>query len=142
MNEVQVHVTRDVPFAVARVWGLLADFGYIGWTPGFEKVDVIGSGPGMIRRIFMPGMAPIDEVLESIDNAALTFSYSMPRGIPFPVSCYRGNVQLEELPGAHTRIHWNGHAAPKGVSGATIDQILRGQYEQVLDWLEAHLRDN
>ena len=141
MSEVLVYVTRDIPFAVGKVWGLLADFGNMSWTPGFEKVDVIGSGPGMIRRIFMPGMEPIDEVLESMDASALTYSYCIPRGIPFPVSSYGATVRLEELPGAQTRIHWNGHAEPTGVSDDTVEQILRGLYGQMLDWLETYLRD-
>ena len=53
MSDMQVEVTRDYAFAAETVWGVLADFGDLSWADN-PSTEVIGSGPGMIRRIRMP----------------------------------------------------------------------------------------
>ncbi|MGI9295591.1 MAG: SRPBCC family protein, partial [Pseudomonadales bacterium] len=55
---VEVTVTRELHANVDKVWGILGDFGNLSWVPGPEKVDVIGSGQGMIRRLHVAGMEP------------------------------------------------------------------------------------
>ena len=40
----------------------------------------------------MEGMDPIDEVLERMDSAAMTLSYTIPRGLPLPLTDYRSTV--------------------------------------------------
>ena len=57
---VEVHVARDLDFPAATVWALLEDFGDISWAPGIDRIEVIGEGIGMIRRLHMQGMDPID----------------------------------------------------------------------------------
>ena len=58
MSDMNVQVTRDYDFTAAAVWGVLGNFGDLSWANN-PPVEVIGSGPGMIRRLTMPGMAPI-----------------------------------------------------------------------------------
>jgi hypothetical protein len=141
MDKVEVHVSRELDFTPAQVWAVLGNFGDMSWTQGTERVEVVGNGIGMIRRIFMPGMDPIDEVLESFDDAALTFSYSIPRGLPMPVSDYLADVEVQALGDNRTRVNWHATAVPTGgVSAADASAILHGAYGQLLGWLEEHLQ--
>ena len=60
---INVHVSRTINHAPAVAWALLADYGNMSWT-GAPKFEVEGEGPGMIRRVIMDGLDPIEEVLE------------------------------------------------------------------------------
>lgn len=130
-----VCVEREVAIPTAKLWATLADFGNMNWAPGIERMEVIGAGPGMIRRIFMPDMPPIDEVLEAIDHDALRYSYTIPEGIPLPISDYRAEVQLTALPGEHTRIRWSCTGTPAGASAEDVGKIMEGAYGQMIGWL-------
>ncbi len=50
---VELTVTRTLKSNADKVWAILGDFGNLSWVPGPDKVEVIGSGAGMIRRIYM-----------------------------------------------------------------------------------------
>ena len=136
MNNVNMHVQGDFDHPTDRVWEVLGDFSDIGWCVGIERVELSGSGPGMTRNIYMPGMsAPIEEMLESMDATARTFSYTIPRGNPMPVTNYLATVRVEDLGGARCRVHWSATAETTGISGEQAAQILSGVYAQMLGWL-------
>ena len=94
MSEMKVDVERDMAHPAAKVWAVLANFGDLSWAPGTERVEVLGDGIGMTRRIYMPGMDPIDEVLEALDNEACRLRYSIPRGLPMPLDDYQATVRV------------------------------------------------
>ena len=136
MSNVNMHVERDFDHPGDRVWAILGTFADIGWCQGMERVEVRGSGPGMERHIHMPGLgAPIEEVLESIDTAARTFSYSIPRGNPMPVTDYLATVRVEELGAGRCRVHWSATGEAQGIGGEQAAEILSGVYGQMLGWV-------
>jgi len=136
MGNVNMHVEREFDYPGDRVWGILGNFADIGWCQGIERVEVHGSGPGMARHIHMPGLdAPIEEVLESLDAATRTFSYSIPRGNPMPVTNYLATVRVEDLGGARCRVHWSATGDATGMSGEQAAEILGGVYGQMLGWV-------
>ncbi|MBK6286094.1 MAG: SRPBCC family protein [Gammaproteobacteria bacterium] len=139
MSEMKVDVERDMAHPAAKVWAVLANFGDLSWAPGTERVEVLGDGIGMTRRIYMPGMDPIDEVLEALDNEACQLRYSIPRGLPMPLDDYQATVRVEALPGGGSRIHWSARAQPRGIDAATASGLMHGSYAQMLDWLDTHL---
>jgi len=136
MSNVNMHVQHDFDYPADRVWDMLGNFGDIGWCVGIERTELSGSGPGMVRRIHMPGMsAPIEEVLESMDTAARTFSYSIPRGNPMPITNYLATVRVEDLDGKRCRVNWSAVGEATGMSGEEASAILSGVYAQMLGWL-------
>lgn len=140
MGNMNLKIQRDFDFPITRVWDVLGDFGNIGWgAPGIQ-VDQIGTGPGMTRRLHMPGMEPIDEVLEAIDHSDRRFSYTIPRGMPMPITNYRAEVELESLGDNRCRVHWGAVGDATGdFTGEQAAEILNGAYTQMLDALDAHL---
>lgn len=136
--EVTLH--RDYAFPAEKVWALLSDFGDISWAPGMEKVEVIGEGIGMTRRIFMPGMDPIDEVLESMDHDARRFSYTIPTGIPMPVTDYRAGAQVVATGDDSCRVEWFCSATPEGVSEGEAAEMVKGFLGMLLQWIDDHLQ--
>lgn len=109
---------------------------------GPPKVEVIGSGIGMIRRVLMPGMEPIDEVLESQDPATMSYSYTIPRGLPLPLTDYRSSARVEALPDGSARVHWSCECTPTDASmtAAATEKLMQATYNSLLDALETFLQ--
>lgn len=136
----EVLLQKDYDFSAETVWGLLSNFGDISWAPGMDKVEVIGEGPGMIRRIFMPGMDPIDEVLQEMDHEAMSFSYTIPSGIPMPVTDYTAGPTVVATGPDTCRVDWRGSATPVGVSDDEAAEIIKGFYTMLLQWVDDYLQ--
>ncbi|WP_051171130.1 SRPBCC family protein [Spongiibacter marinus] len=137
---VEVHVERDLDFPAATVWALLEDFGDINWAPGIDKIEVIGEGIGMIRRLHLAGMEPIDEQLESMDANNMSFGYTIPRGIPMPVTDYSANAKVTAIDDGRCHVDWYGRATPQGASDEEAAAMIRGAYEMLLQWVDEHLK--
>ncbi len=132
---------RELPFPAAAVWALLEDFGNMAWA-GVKQVEVIGAGIGMTRRLHMDGMDPIDEVLESQDPATMSFSYSIPRGIPLPVTDYIASARIEAVDDASCLAHWSCTctATDASMDEAQLEEMLHGTYTMLLDMVENYLQ--
>lgn len=136
----QLTVTHEYAHSRQAVWAVLSNFGDISWTHGWSKIETEGNGVGMVRRIFMEGLEqPIDEVLESLDATAFTLSYSIPRGLPMPLTGYLATVKLSEPAPGRCLVEWSCQAEPQGMSDADAQQMMTGVYQQMLQWLEARL---
>lgn len=141
MEDIRVAVVRELDAPVDAVWTVLSNFGDVSWAiPPGARVDVIGEGVGMIRRMHMPGGVAVDEVLESRDADTRTFSYAIPGEMPMPVTDFRAWVQLEPIAGTQTRVFWNASAKTlPGLTGAEGQALFEGLYGDLLSALEAHL---
>lgn len=135
----EVVVSREFEAPAERVWAVLADFGDINWAPGMEKVEVIGDGPGMTRRIFMPDMEPIDEVMQSIDHQQRRLRYTIPRGNPLPIKDYLAGPTVIALDETRCRVDWWGQFTAAGISDAEAEEAVRGIYGMMLQWLDEHI---
>ena len=133
---VEAHLQREFNVPAEKVWALLENFGDISWAPGIDKIELIGSGIGMTRRLHIQGMAPIDEVLTAQDSSAMSFSYDIPRGVPMPVTDYSANAKVSALDSGRCRIDWYGRAEPNGVSDADTVAMINGAYEMLLQWID------
>ncbi|MFT5576633.1 MAG: hypothetical protein ACI89D_002162 [Bermanella sp.] len=136
----EVLLQKDYKFSADTVWALLSNFGDISWAPGMDKVEVIGEGLGMTRRIHMAGMEPIDEVLQAMDHDAMSFSYTIPSGIPMPVTDYTAGPTVVSTGPDSCRVDWRGSATPVGVSDEEATEIIKGFYTMLLQWVDEHLQ--
>jgi len=133
---VEAHLQREFNVPAEKIWALLENFGDINWAPGIDKIELIGSGIGMTRRLHIQGMAPIDEVLTAQDSSTMSFSYDIPRGVPLPVTDYSANAKVSALDSGRCRIDWYGRAEPKGVSDEDAVAMINGAYEMLLQWID------
>jgi hypothetical protein len=137
---VEAVLQHDLNFPAEQVWAVMGDFGNMAWT-GAPDWEVIGEGVGMTRRVLMEGMDPIDEVLESLDNEAMSFAYTIPRGLPLPVDEYRSEARVEALDADHCRVHWSCTCVPRGegMSAADVQALMEQTYGGMLAGLEQYL---
>jgi hypothetical protein len=136
-----VEFERIIAFPAQRVWAVLEDFGNTAWAVGVSRTEIIGEGIGMTRRLYMEGMEPIDEVLKSIDPQQMTFSYSIPRGLPLPITDYTATARLEALGDTSTRVKWSCECIPEdpGLSYAELEQMIHATYTLLVDLVSSHL---
>ena len=71
-------VTRELDVPADALWKLVAAFGDTSWMPGGAQVTLVGSGPGMERRIAAGPGKVIRERLEFADAASRTLVYTIP----------------------------------------------------------------
>ena len=136
---ITVSVKRVLPFPAEKVWGVFGDFGNRGWA-GYPKIEMIGEGIGMIRRLHFDGYEPIDEVLEYYDEASMTFVYTV-HDMPLPIVDYRSTVQISAEDDGSALVEWSCVCSPedKSMTADKINRMIRKTYEPKLDLLHEHL---
>lgn len=143
MSDVQVNLQHEFPVDADQVWAVLREFGSIDWALPGIKVDVAGSGPGMVRTLHMPGVDPVDEVLEALDDESRSFSYVIPGNMPVPVADFRANVRVDAMSADRCRIHWNATGtALAGADGQEIAGMLAKGYQGLFAALETRCLEN
>lgn len=111
MHEILIEKTLAVP--ASNLWAILERFSDLSWYSPAESVEKIGDGIGEIRRIKMAGMdAPVDEQLEMMDAANMTFAYSIPGT---PMQNYKVVAKLRDNAG-QTDVRWH----------ATFESVTEG----------------
>jgi hypothetical protein len=137
---VEAKLVRDLDFSAEQVWAVLEDYGNMAWT-GAPDWEVIGEGIGMTRRVKMEGLDPIDEVLQSMDPQTMSFSYTIPRGLPLPLTDYRSSARVEALEDGRARVHWSCECTPTdpSMSEADTEKLMQDTYGNLLNGLEAYL---
>ncbi len=78
-------VTRTLDVTPDALWGCVRAFGVVPWIPGGEHAEIRGEGIGQVRIIDRPN-GKIHERLSSLDDGARTLTYTIPEGMPFPVT--------------------------------------------------------
>ncbi len=132
-----VKVTRELEQSVDRVWGLVSDFGSIGWMPEGTEVRLEGEGPGMIRHIGAAGTT-LHETLESLDHDTKTLVYTIPGELPFPASDYRSTMVVRAK-GGGSELEWSCTFEPKGDPDAA-QTVMEGLYNTLMGWVADYLK--
>ncbi len=132
-----VRLTRELEQSVDQVWGVVSDFGSIGWMPEGTEVRLEGEGPGMIRHIGAGAMT-LAETLESVDDATRTLVYTIPGEVPFPATDYRSTMVVREN-GSGSELEWSCTFEPTGDPDAA-QAVMEGLYNTLMGWVADHLK--
>jgi hypothetical protein len=130
----EARVKEAIAAPAEKVWGLIEDFGNTSWMPGGGgSVEVVGSGPGM-ARIISAGDQKIREVLESADASSQTLVYTIPEGVPFPVTGYRSTIRVTG-DASNSELEWGCSFEPDGVDEAQVTAMIEGMYSTMVGWV-------
>lgn len=128
MAEVTLSAELEAP--AAAVWELLADFGNIQrWWPDdgpilIERVDIEGSGIGMIRHIYNKGVKGcISERLDLLDPATRTWLLSIVGTRPRGMTAYVAEGHLVELGPGRCRIDYRANVTSEA---GREEQVRKG----------------
>ena len=129
----KINVTKELSVDAEALWNLVRDFGTTPWIPGGDDSEVKGEGPGMIR-IFQGPNGSVHERLESVDEASRTLVYTIPEGIPFPVTGYRSTMECKG-----STLSWTCEFEPAGASEAEAGGGIEQMYGVMMGWITDHL---
>jgi len=134
----QVVVKEAIDTPPERLWRLVADFGDVRWIPGGERARTEGTGPGMVR-IMGAGGAEIRERLESRDEAARTIVYTIPQGLPMPITDYRATMTVRSINDRQSELEWSCTFKPAGVPEAEAKAQVDNLYHMMIGWIRDYL---
>ncbi len=132
---VEVRVEREVDFDGEKVWAVIADFGDVSWVPGVQKVELEGSGVGMVRHLTVPVFPQLHERLDAIDHEKMTLDYSIP-AVPFlHVVDYTARAQVVPLESGRCRLIWSGKARAEDASDEQASAETEAFYGSIITWI-------
>ncbi len=137
MTNINITVERDIAADIETVWAILENFGDLSWIPGADNVEVIGEGIGMMRRILMPDLPPIEETLQSLNAKEKTLSYTIPMNEIIPFDRYTADVTLSTTGTNITHVDWHCSFDTGEMPEADARALIEGNYAMILDGLEA-----
>ncbi len=135
----QVMVTKTLSVPTQALWDLVRDFGNVSWIPGgSDGVKIEGEGPGMFRILQNPAGGEVHERLDKIDDANRSVTYSIPKGIPFPVSLYVATMTVRD-DGGNGQLEWKCEFEPDGATEQEAGGGIEQMYGVMIGWIEETL---
>lgn len=128
--------TVRIPVSADKIWQLAGGFLVLpDWLPFIAK-SVPDEG-GRIRHLTTQDGAEISERLETYDNQARTYSYSITQG-PFPVTGYLATLKVSADGDNAAVVEWSGVFTPNGIPDAEAETLFQGIYEGGLEALKGN----
>jgi hypothetical protein len=125
----------DIPASADEVWQLIGGFDSLpDWLPLITCSEL--SEGGRVRRLQTADGAVVIERLQTFDNGAKTYSYSIEQA-PFPATDYLAMIKVE-VQGQGARVTWSGRFEPVGVSEEEVVTLFSGVYQGGLQALRAN----
>lgn len=132
----QASASIRIPVSADKVWALTGGFLSLNdWLP-FIKQSESQEG-GRVRHLTTDDGAEITERLQTYDNAARTYSYSIDKG-PFPIKDYLATLAIKEDGADGSLVEWSGIFTPDGVSDAEVEALFKGIYDGGLEALKGN----
>jgi hypothetical protein len=127
----------EIPVSAEQVWQLVGGFNSLpDWLPFIVKSEP--SEGGRVRHLQTADGGVVVERLQSFDNVARTYSYSISES-PFPVSEYLATLKVEGLNARSAKVTWSGVFTPvAGVTDAAVEELFAGVYSGGLEALRGN----
>ncbi len=135
----KLHDECDFDVAADQLFDLLADFGNIqNWWPtdapvAIERVELEGSGVGMVRKIFNVGFTDsVDERLDFIDPKARTYKLSIIGTPPAGMTSYQATGVITETGANKCHIDYDSEFETEPGKENEAIEMLKAVYQ--LQW--------
>jgi hypothetical protein len=129
----ETNVTRTLDTDPDNLWQVVRAFDDVRWIPGGENAEIRGEGVGQVR-IFGGPDGKVHEHLEARDDQARSLTYTIPEGVPFPVTGYRATMVVSD-DGGRGRLSWTCQFEPDGVSEAEAAGAIQQMYGVMIGWI-------
>jgi hypothetical protein len=133
-------ITKKLNVPAEHAWRAIRGIGRLDvWFPIIETCRVEGEGPGARRYMTIAnGGGDIHDVIESIDDAKRCLVYLRPVS-PFPVSYYRGTVEVFTSYDGLAVVAWTIDFEAKPEDAAGVAELVHGAIGAGLDGMEKDL---
>ncbi|MFU8762947.1 MAG: SRPBCC family protein [Haliea sp.] len=143
MTMTTIEAQHDFRAPPQTLWDLIADFGNIeAWWPAggavnIERVELEGTGIGMVRHIYNEGMpAPVSERLDHLDPAALVWRLSIVGTKPAGLLQYQATGRITALDDGGSRVEYLGEFEAEAGGESQAREFLQGAYALMFNGLE------
>jgi hypothetical protein len=133
-------ISKKLKVPAARVWDAIRKVGRLDvWFPIIETCRVEGEGPGAVRYMtIVDGGGSIRDTIEQIDDTNRRLVYLRPVS-PFPVSHYRGTVEVFESYDGLGVVVWTIDFESKPEDAVGVSELVRGAISDGIDGMEKDL---
>ena len=133
----QASAVIEIPVSAEQVRQPVGGFQSLAdWLPYIAPSEP--SEGGRVRHLQTADGGQIVERLQTFDDAARTYSYSISES-PFPVTEYLATLKIEALTDSTAKVTWSGVFTPvAGVTDAAVEELFAGVYSGGLEALRAN----
>jgi hypothetical protein len=132
-------ITKKLNVPAAAVWEAIRGIGRLDvWFPIIETCRVEGEGAGASRYMILVGGDEIEDVIEEIDEPGMKLVYLRPIS-PFPVSSYRGTVEIFESYDGMGVVVWTIDFESRPDDAAAVAELVRTAIGDGIDGMEKDL---
>lgn len=132
-------ITKKLNVPAPKVWEAIRDIGGLDlWFPIIETCRVEGEGVGAVRYMTLSGGGEIKDIIEAIDAPDRRLIYLRPIS-PFPVTHYRGTVEVFESYDGLGVVVWTIDFESRPEDAAAVAELVRGAIGDGIDGLEKDL---
>lgn len=127
-SALEAKVEKPLPFNAAKAWSIVGDFcGIAAWHPALEKCEPSEKDGHKFRTLTLKGGGQIYERLESWDDKAMAYTYTIVDGV-LPVANYASTLRVRSS-GDTSVIEWGGKFDAKGAPDADAIKTMTGVYD-------------
>ena len=135
----KVAVLKKLGVPSDRAWAAICRFGRLEiWFPTIATCTVEGEGVGAHRHMTLKRGGDITDRIVDIDAAKRRLTYQRTRS-PFPVSSYRGTVEVFESFDSLAVVAWTVDFESDPKDSATVAETLRAGIGAGVDGMERDL---
>ncbi len=130
-----VSMSTRLPVSAKQVWDLIGGFNALAkWHPLVEKSEIEEQDDGKttIRRLSLVGGGTIVERLETLDEEARLYSYTILEA-PLPVAGYQSTIRVSDAEGGGCTVEWSSEFEPAGADPKEAVAAVEGVYKAGLD---------
>lgn len=133
-------ITKKLRVSDAQLWDAVRNVGRLDvWFPIIETCRIEGQGKGAIRRMtVVDGGGEIEDIIEDVDTTKKKLVYQRPVS-PFPVTSYRGTVEVMESFDGLGVIVWTIDFDSKPEDAQSVADFVRVAISDGINGMEADL---
>lgn len=111
-----------------EIWSLIGDFDSLdSWHPAVEASEMVQDGTAKVRHLTLGDGSKIVERLDSHDDEARTYVYSILDAGPLPVRNYQSTLEVSG-DGSVSTVTWSSEFEPNEASEADAQAAISGVY--------------
>ncbi len=129
----KVSMSTQLNVSADQAWQMIGGFNSLpDWHPAIEKSELTEAG--QTRTLSLNGGGSIVEKLETVDDDARTYTYSIVDS-PLPVANYTSTITVHKTEDGECRVDWSSDYDPIGDATAASEAI-QGIYQAGFDNLK------
>lgn len=133
-------ITKKLNVPTAQAWNAIRDIGRLDvWFPILATCQVEGNGVGAHRYMTLEEGGTITDLIEEISDADQRFIYLRTES-PFPVTHYRGTVEVFDSYDAQAVVVWTIDFDSEPEASAAVAELVKNAIADGIDGMERDLR--